>query len=46
MAKIVEGNVMQAAAFTDCVYIRFADNISSLPGPVIITTVEKMQVLA
>lgn len=46
MAKIVKGNVMQAAAFTDCVYIPFADSICSLPGPVHITTVEKMQVLA
>lgn len=41
MAKIVKGNVMQAAAFTDCVYIPFADRVCSLPGPVNITTVEK-----
>lgn len=32
---------MQAAAFTDCVYIPFADSICPLPGPVNITTVEK-----
>lgn len=41
MAEIVKGNVMQAAAFTDCVCISFADGICSLPGPVNITAVEK-----
>lgn len=41
MARIVKWNVMQAAAFTDCIYIPFADSICPLPGPVIITTVEK-----
>lgn len=47
MAEIVKGNVMQAAAFPDCVYISFADGICSLPGPVnIIAAGKKMQVLA
>lgn len=30
-------NVVKAAAFTDCVYIPFADNVYSLPGPINIT---------
>lgn len=41
MAKIVHGNVMQAAAFSDCVYIPFADSVCSLPGPVNIITAER-----
>lgn len=28
---------MKAAAFTDCVYIPFADSVCSLPGPINIT---------
>lgn len=27
-------NVVKAAAFTDCVYISFADRVCSLPGPI------------
>lgn len=30
-------NVVTAAAFTDCVYIPFADRVCSLPGPINIT---------
>lgn len=41
MAENVKGNVMEAAAFTDCAYIPFADGICSLPGPVNITAVEE-----
>lgn len=37
MVKIIKENVVKAAAFTDRVYIPFADRVCSLPGPINIT---------
>lgn len=37
VVKTMKENVVKAAAFTDCVYISFADTVCSLPGLINIT---------